>query len=93
MLPQISELPESVLGERGVSVSLGDLEKDATQGVLVELNAQSRAAGTFRLAQVDVTYDVPSAALTGQKAQTRMPTQAARSKTSTQARFRKSITG
>jgi Ca-activated chloride channel family protein len=59
VLPIISDLGPSVLSERQVVIPLGDLEKDTPQSVLIELMIDPRPAGLFRIAQAELTYDVP----------------------------------
>jgi Ca-activated chloride channel family protein len=68
VIPQIAKLDTRHLSDRDVQVQLGDLERDTGQSVLVELVLQPRAAGTFRIAQAEVAYDVPAAGLIGEKA-------------------------
>jgi Ca-activated chloride channel family protein len=67
VLPIISDLGQSVLSDRQVVVPLGDLEKDTPQSVLVELMIDPRPAGLFRIAQAELSYDVPIANLVGEK--------------------------
>jgi Ca-activated chloride channel family protein len=67
VLPIISDLGESVLSDRQVVVPLGDLEKDKPQSVLVELMIDPRPAGLFRIAQAELSYDVPIANIVGEK--------------------------
>lgn len=59
VLPIISDLGQSVLSDRQIVVPLGDLEKDKPQSVLVELMIDPRPAGLFRIAQAELSYDVP----------------------------------
>ncbi len=59
MLPIVDDLGESVLHSMKVEVALGDLAHGATQAVLFELLIEPRTAGLFRIAQVELTYDVP----------------------------------
>jgi Ca-activated chloride channel family protein len=66
VLPIISDLGQSVLSDRQIIIPLGDLEKDKPQSVLVELMIDPRPAGLFRIAQSELTYDVPIAGLTGE---------------------------
>jgi Ca-activated chloride channel family protein len=61
VLPIIQDLGPSVLSDR-----LGDLEKDNAQSVLVELMIDPRPAGLFRIAQAELSYDVPIANLVGE---------------------------
>jgi Ca-activated chloride channel family protein len=48
-------------------VPLGDIEKDPGQAVLLELILPPRPAGNYRIAQGEISYDVPSAGLTGER--------------------------
>ena len=63
VLPIISDLGQSVLSDRQIIIPLGDLEKDKPQSVLLELMIDPRPAGLFRIAQAELTYDVPIAGL------------------------------
>jgi Ca-activated chloride channel family protein len=63
VLPIISDLGQSVLSDRQIVIPLGDLEKDNAQSVLLELMIDPRPAGLFRIAQTELTYDVPIANL------------------------------
>jgi len=67
VLPIISDFGQSVLSDRQVVISLGDLEKDNPQSVLVELMIDPRPAGLFRIAQAELTYDVPIAGLVSER--------------------------
>jgi Ca-activated chloride channel family protein len=67
VLPIISDLGQSVLSDRQVVIPLGDLEKDKPQSVLVELMLDPRPAGLFRIAQAELSYDVPIANIEGEK--------------------------
>ncbi len=67
VLPIISDLGQSVLSDRQIVVPLGDLEKDNAQSVLVELMIDPRPAGLFRIAQAELSYDVPLANLVGER--------------------------
>jgi Ca-activated chloride channel family protein len=67
VLPIISDLGQSVLSDRQVVISLGDLEKDKPQSVLVELLIDPRPAGLFRIAQAELSYDVPIANIEGER--------------------------
>jgi Ca-activated chloride channel family protein len=59
VLPLISELSSETLSDREAQVSLGDLERGTPQAVLLELLVEPRPAGTFRIAQAELSYDVP----------------------------------
>jgi len=59
VLPLISELSMRSLSDRDVQVQLGDIEREVGQAVLVELVTEGRPAGQVRLAQAEVTYEIP----------------------------------
>ncbi len=67
VLPLIREVDASALSDRQVVIPLGDLEKDKPQSVLIELMIDPRPAGLFRIAQAELSYDVPIANLIGEK--------------------------
>lgn len=60
VLPLISEQKQDALSDHEVVVSLGDIERDAPQATLLELMIEPKPAGTFRIAQAELSYDVPS---------------------------------
>jgi len=68
VIPLISQLSPRALSDRDVQVHLGDLEKGQGQVVLVELLLPPRSAGSYRIAQAEVSYDVPAAGVVGEKA-------------------------
>ena len=67
VIPLISQLSPRALSDRDVQVHLGDLEKEQGQAVLVELLLPPRSAGSYRIAQAEISYDVPAAGLVGEK--------------------------
>jgi len=67
VVPLISQLSPKTLSDRDVQVALGDLEKDTGQALLVELMLPARAAGRYRIAQAEVSYDVPAGGIVGEK--------------------------
>src|SRR5579883_1276643 len=67
VLPIIRDIDQSALSDRQVVIPLGDLEKDTPQSVLVELMIDPRPAGLFRIAQAELSYDVPIANLIGER--------------------------
>ncbi|GCE05151.1 vWA domain-containing protein [Dictyobacter aurantiacus] len=67
VLPLIRDVDASSLSDRQVVINLGDLEKDTPQSVLIELMIDPRPAGLFRIAQAELSYDVPVVGLTGEK--------------------------
>lgn len=66
--PLISDLGVRALSDRDVQVSLGELVKDQGQGILVELMLPPRHEGRYRIAQADVSYDVPLLGLSDEHA-------------------------
>lgn len=66
VVPLISDLGYKPLSERHVSVPLGELEKKG-QVLLIELMLSPRQAGTYRIAQAEISYDVPQLNLTQEK--------------------------
>lgn len=67
VLPIIAELNQKTLSERDVQLNLGELEKEQGQAIIVELLLDPRKAGRYRIAQAEVSYDVPSANMTDEK--------------------------
>jgi Ca-activated chloride channel family protein len=59
VLPLISEQGPDTLSDREVVAALGDLERDAPPAILMELMVEPKPAGTFRIAQAELSYDVP----------------------------------
>ncbi|HEU5439282.1 MAG TPA: VWA domain-containing protein [Ktedonobacterales bacterium] len=59
VLPLIAEQNAQALADREVVLSLGDVERDTPQAVLYELTVEPKPAGTFRVAQAELSYDVP----------------------------------
>jgi Ca-activated chloride channel family protein len=68
VLPLIADQGAGGLSDREAMVALGDLERDTPQAVLFELMVEPKPAGVFRIAQAEVSYDVPGAGLQGEKA-------------------------
>jgi Ca-activated chloride channel family protein len=67
VLPMISNLGYRPLSDRDVQVGLGELEKGQPRSLLVELLVSPRPAGRYRVAQAEVSYDVPALGLVGEK--------------------------
>ncbi len=67
VLPMISNLGYRPLSDRDVQVTLGELEKGQPRSLLVELLVGPRPAGRYRLAQAEISYDVPGLRLAGEK--------------------------
>lgn len=69
--PLIKDLGYSPISDRFIEVHLGDLEKEGT-AVLAELQLLPRANGRYRLAQAEVSYNVPALGITGEKVRTEL---------------------
>jgi Ca-activated chloride channel homolog len=54
--------------DRAQNVFLGELERGYGQSMLVEFVVPARPAGSYRIAQINIEYDVPQAGLLGQHA-------------------------
>jgi Ca-activated chloride channel family protein len=67
VLPMISNLGYRPLSDRDVQVTLGELEKGQPRSLLVEMLIGARPAGRYRIAQAEISYDVPGLHLVGQK--------------------------
>jgi Ca-activated chloride channel family protein len=67
VLPMISNLGYRPLSDRDVQVSLGEMEKGQPRSILVELLVGPRPAGTYRVAQAEISYDVPGLNIVGEK--------------------------
>jgi Ca-activated chloride channel family protein len=59
VLPIIAETPQQGLSDREAVVTLGDLERGTPQAVLYELTVEPKPVGTFRIAQAELSYEVP----------------------------------
>lgn len=70
VIPMISKMGHQAISERDVQVFLGDIQYGVGQNLLADLLLPVRPAGSYRLIQADLTYDVPSTGLTGQKVAT-----------------------
>ncbi|MEW5717164.1 MAG: VWA domain-containing protein [Chloroflexota bacterium] len=64
--PLIADLGVNPISDRDAQVSLGEMVKDQPQGVLVELLLPPRNEGRYRLAQADVSYDIPIGGIVGE---------------------------
>lgn len=65
--PLISRLDHHAVSAHDAQVFLGDIQHGVGQSILADLLLPPRQAGTYRLLQVDITFDVPGSGLTGQK--------------------------
>lgn len=57
--PVIANLGYKPIGEREINIDVGDLETGAGASVLAEVMLPARPAGEYRVAQAELTYDVP----------------------------------
>lgn len=67
VVPIISNLGYQPLSDRDVQVSLGDLEEGQSYTMLVELLLPPRPEGRYRVAQAEISYDVPAMGVEGEK--------------------------
>lgn len=67
VIPIIDNLGTQYIGERDVSIPLGELESGQGQTILIELLVEPRAAGQYRVGQIEVSYDVPALGLVQEK--------------------------
>ncbi len=67
VMPLISRLDHHELAEHDIQVFLGDLQSGMGQLILAELLLPPRPAGTYRLAQADITYNIPGSEQIDQK--------------------------
>lgn len=59
VVPVIADLGYRPISDRVIAASLGELEKGQGQALLIELMLPGRQAGTYRVAQAEVSYDIP----------------------------------
>jgi Ca-activated chloride channel homolog len=60
VLPLIAALDSTVMSEHAFTISLGDLERDTPQAVLIEISVESKPVGVFRIAQAELSYELPN---------------------------------
>ena len=68
VIPLISRLDHRAVSAHDVQVFLGDIQHGSGQSILADLLLPPRQAGTYRLIQADIQYDVPGSGLVEQKA-------------------------
>ncbi|MBM3240839.1 VWA domain-containing protein [Candidatus Poribacteria bacterium] len=69
-IPDIAQLGLAAPDDRTVSVRIGEISKDHGQRLLFELMVPPRQAGQYRIAQVEISYDLPMAGLMNEKVRT-----------------------
>ena len=57
--PLLANLGYMPIGEHDVQIDLGELDADQGKAVLIELLLPPRQAGSYRIAQAQVSYDLP----------------------------------
>lgn len=60
VLPLISDLGFSPISDRDITVDLHEITAEQGQRLLIELLLPPRTEGSFRLAQAELIYDIPS---------------------------------
>lgn len=70
--PTIANLGYKPIGEREVTVSLGEIAGEGAS-VLVDLMLPEREAGTYRIAQAELQYDAPALGVTAGKIKIDLP--------------------
>jgi Ca-activated chloride channel family protein len=70
--PTIANLGYKPIGEREVTVSLGEIPADGAS-ILVDIMLPEREAGTYRIAQAELQYDAPSQGITEAKLKIDIP--------------------
>lgn len=63
--PVIANLGYRPIGEHDVQVQLGELDAELGKAVLIEMLLPPRKAGRYRVAQAEVTFDLPQQGMTG----------------------------
>lgn len=66
--PLLANLGYMPIGEHDVQIELGELDAEQGKSVLIELLLPPRQAGSYRIAQAQVTYDLPQANQVGLEA-------------------------
>jgi len=67
VVPEIAKLQHREVSDRDAVVDLGGLETGQGQSLLVELTVPPKQPGSYRIAQAEVSYDVPVAGVVGEK--------------------------
>lgn len=67
VIPLIKNLGYQPITDRDVSVPLGELETGQGRALLIDLLVPPRQPGQFRIGQVEVSYDIPLAGVSGEK--------------------------
>lgn len=65
--PMIANLGYKPIGDGEINIDLGDIQSDTGASLLAELMLPARPAGEYRVAQAELTYDLPQAQLLDQR--------------------------
>jgi Ca-activated chloride channel family protein len=68
--PMLSEISSKAVHGATVTADLGSLDGTRGQALLIEAHVPAHGAGTFRLGQVEATYDLPSQGIKGRSIKT-----------------------
>ena len=71
-VPMIADISKKAVSGANVVADLGTLDGKTGQAVLIEALIPARKAGTFRLGQVEVTYDIPMQSIKSQSIKAEM---------------------
>jgi Ca-activated chloride channel homolog len=67
VIPLINNLGYQPVSDRDVSVPLGEIESGNGRSLLIELLVDPRSVGQYRLGQIEISYDIPSLGIAGEK--------------------------
>jgi len=70
--PMIVDVSNKAVNNSTVMTELGSLDRKKGQSILIEARIPAKKTGQFRIGQVEVTYDIPSKAITGQTVKTEL---------------------
>lgn len=65
--PMILKLGHRALSDRDVQVTLGDMDREQGQSILVEMLLPPFQPGNYRIAQAEISYDIATSGLVGEK--------------------------
>ena len=68
--PMIADISSRAINGGTIRADLGSLDAKTGQVVLIETRVPAQKAGTYRVGQVEIGYDVPTAGLSGQSVKT-----------------------
>ncbi|HET6364254.1 MAG: vWA domain-containing protein [Nitrospirota bacterium] len=65
--PMIADVSKKAVSKSSVVADIGSLDGKKGQVILIEARVSAQKAGKFRLGQVEVTYDIPTQGVKGQR--------------------------